>query len=188
MEIRIGTNLCINIPCKYWLTFGSIVFQEDSQAVNEVGTVQRITTNSDAKSLTEANLGSLVDGLIGKGTRARDDTNVTALVNVTRHDTNLALVRSDDTRAVGTNQTGLVLGQKSLLNFDHIVLRNTLSDGNNQRNFGFDGFQNSGSSARRGNVDDGSVSLGFLDSLKKKKKEKAGESSIWVVRKNALKS
>jgi hypothetical protein len=103
-------------------------------------------------------------------------------VNVTRHDTNLALIRSDDTRAVGTNETGLVLGQKSLLNSNHIVLRNTLGDGNNQRNFSFDGFQNSGSSARRGNVDDGSVSLGFLDSLKKKK-QKPGESLIWVMEK-----
>jgi hypothetical protein len=126
----------------------------------------------------------LVDGLIGKGTGARDDTDVTALVNVTGHDTNFALVRSDDTRAVGTNETRLALGQESLLDSDHIVLRNTFSDGNNQRNFSFDGFQDGGSSARRGNVDDGSISLGFLDSLIRGKKgmgfNKCGKRAMMI--------
>jgi hypothetical protein len=40
-----------------------------------------------------------------------------------------------------------------LLNLDHIMLRNTLSDGNNQRNFSFDSFQNSSSSTRGRNID-----------------------------------
>lgn len=115
--------------------------------------------------MTKTNFGSLVDGLVGKSTGTRNDTNVTALVNVTRHDTNLALIRSNDTRAVGTYETRLALGQKSLLDSDHIMLRNTLSDGDDQRNLSLDGLQNGSSSAGRGNVDDRGISLGLLSSL-----------------------
>ena len=38
-------------------------------------------------------------------------TNLARFVNVTGHNTNLALARLDNTRAVRTNQTGLVLSQ-----------------------------------------------------------------------------
>jgi hypothetical protein len=52
-----------------------------------------------------------------------------------------------------------------LLDSDHIMLRNTLSDGDDQRNLSLDGLQNGSSSAGRGNVDDRGISLGRLSSL-----------------------
>jgi hypothetical protein len=146
-------------------TLSSIIFQENAQAVNKVGTVQGVTTNTNAKSLAETDFSGLVHSLVGKSTGTRDDTDLTTLVNVTRHDTYLALIRSNDTWAVGTNKTRLALGQKCLLDLDHVVLGNTFSDGNNQGNFSFDGFQNGSSSARRGNVDNTGISLGCLSSL-----------------------
>ena len=67
------------------------VLEEDVQAVNEVGTGEGVTTNTNNEGLTKAGLGSLVDGFVGKSSGARDNTNAAALVDESRHDTNLAL-------------------------------------------------------------------------------------------------
>jgi hypothetical protein len=102
-----------------------LVLQEDLQAVDEVGPGERVTSNADNEGLSEASLGSLVDGFIGQSTGAGDDTDATALVNEAWHNANLALAletvslttpegqlptyRSNDSGAVGSNHPGLVL-------------------------------------------------------------------------------
>ena len=50
------------------------VLQEDGQAVDEVGSVEGITTNTDAEGLAKTDLGGLVDSLVGKSTGTGDDT------------------------------------------------------------------------------------------------------------------
>lgn len=90
-------------------TVGLGVLSEDLEAVDEVGAVEGVTTNTDDEGLTETSLGGLVDSLVGEGSGTRDDTDATALVDETRHDTDLALAGSDDTGAVGADQTGLGL-------------------------------------------------------------------------------
>lgn len=72
-------------------TLGLVIFKEDAQAVNEVRAGERITTDSNNKGLAEPGLSSLVHGLVGKGSRARNDANATALVDKSRHDTNFTL-------------------------------------------------------------------------------------------------
>jgi hypothetical protein len=49
-------------------------------------------------------------------------TNGSGLVDVTRHDTDLALSGLDDTGAVGTNQPGLGLAKESMLDLQDWVM------------------------------------------------------------------
>jgi len=72
-------------------TVGLGVLEEDLEAVDEVGAAEGVTADTDDERLTETGLGGLVDGLVGEGTGTGDDTDATALVDETGHDTNLAL-------------------------------------------------------------------------------------------------
>jgi hypothetical protein len=77
------------------------VYYESLKDIDEIGSVEWISTNADDGWLTETDSCGLVDCLVSKGTWARDDTNITLLVDVARHNANLALTRLDDTGAVG---------------------------------------------------------------------------------------
>lgn len=72
-------------------TVGLGVLEEDLEAVDEAGAGEGVTTDTDNKGLTKAGHGSLVDGLVGQGTGAGDDTDTTALVDEAGHDTDLTL-------------------------------------------------------------------------------------------------
>jgi hypothetical protein len=78
------------------------VLEEDLQAVDEVGSGEGVTADTDNERLTKAGLGSLVDSLVGEGSGAGDDTDATALVDEARHDADLAL-------ALGTVSAGGIL-------------------------------------------------------------------------------
>jgi hypothetical protein len=67
------------------------VLEEDLQAVDEVGAGEGVTADTDDERLAKAGLGGLVDGLVGEGSGAGDDTDATALVDEARHDADLAL-------------------------------------------------------------------------------------------------
>lgn len=71
------------------LSFG--VLEEDAKAVDEVGTGEGVTTDTDDERLAKTSLGRLVHGLICEGTGTRDNTNTATLVDKSRHDTDLAL-------------------------------------------------------------------------------------------------
>jgi hypothetical protein len=72
-------------------TVSLLVLKEDLQAVDEVGAGEGVTTDTDDKRLAEAGLGGLVDGLVGEGSGAGDDTDAAALVDEAGHDADLAL-------------------------------------------------------------------------------------------------
>jgi len=100
------------------------VHHESLQHIDEVSPVERITTNAHHCRLPESRLGGLVDRLIGQRSRSADDADLSSLVDVARHDADLALVRLDDPGAVGPDDSGLALGAKRVLDPDHVVLRN----------------------------------------------------------------
>ena len=81
-------------------------------------------------------------------------------MNVTRHDSNLALARLDDTGAVRSDQSGLVLGLHDRLDLDHVKSRDALSDTDYEVHLSFDSLQDGVGSEGRRNVDDGSLSIG----------------------------
>lgn len=92
-----------------------------------------------------------MDGLVSESTGSRNDSYTSLLVDVARHDTNLALfsircyidvdkeftkrpthlTRSNDSRAVGANQPGLGLPDEPVFHLHHVLLRDTLGDADN---------------------------------------------------------
>jgi hypothetical protein len=95
----------------------------------------------------------------------REHTNLSGSVDVTGHDANLAFSRLDDTRTVRSDEASLVLTEESVLNANHVLLRNTFCDTNSELHFSLNCFQNGSSSKRRRYVDDGGIGSSFLDSL-----------------------
>ena len=84
---------------------------------------------------------------------------------MTRHNSNLAGARFDDSRAVGTKKTALGLAPKGIADFDHVVLRNALSDAYNQRNFVFHSLEQRRSGSGRRNEHNGGIRVNGLLSL-----------------------
>lgn len=143
-------------------TFSLGIIDELGEDINEVGAVERITANADNSRLTEVILRGLVDGLVREGTRARNDTNLSLLMNVTGHDTNLAFTRLNDTGAVRTYESRLALGAHNGFDLDHVEGGDTLSDADDEVHLGFDSLKNGVGSKRWRNVDDGSLSISRL--------------------------
>ena len=48
--------------------------EEDFETIDEVGSVEWISSNTNAQRLPESDRGRLVDSLIGQSSRSRDDT------------------------------------------------------------------------------------------------------------------
>jgi hypothetical protein len=99
---------------------GLFIFQEDLQAIDEVGTRKWVSSNSHHQRLTEAGLCRLVDSLICESSRPRDNTNAAALVDEARHDTDFALSWGDNAGAVGSDQTCLSLRLQHIGNSNHV--------------------------------------------------------------------
>lgn len=55
-------------------TLRLVVIEEELDEVEGGGAGVRVTADADADGLAETNVGRLGDGLVGEGTRARDDT------------------------------------------------------------------------------------------------------------------
>jgi len=67
------------------------VLEENLQAVDEVGSREGITADSDDERLSKTGLSGLVDGFVGESTGTRNNADATALVDEARHDTDLTL-------------------------------------------------------------------------------------------------
>src|SRR5215475_10715292 len=76
---------------------------EEFEHVDEVHAAHRIAADADAGALAEPDARRLEDRLIGEGARARHDPDPALLVDEAGHDADLALVRGDDPRAVGSD-------------------------------------------------------------------------------------
>ena len=137
-------------------TLGLRIVNELSQDINEVGAVEGITTDSNDGRLTELVVRGLVDSLVGEGSGAGDNTDLALLMDVTRHDSDFALAGLDNTGAVRSNKTGLVLGLHDGLDLDHVEGGDALSDADNEIHLGLDGLQDGVGSEGRGDVNDGS--------------------------------
>lgn len=155
---------------------GLLIFQKDLEGINKVGAREGVTANTDNQRLAQANVGGLVDGLVGQGTGSRHNTNAATLVDGRGHDTDLALLGSNDTGTVGTNKSGLALGLQSVHNANHVVLGNTLSDADNQRDLGLNALHDGSSSNGGRNKDCRGRGTSFLDTVSKTAKD--GEAKV----------
>lgn len=101
-------------------TIRLLILQENLQTIDKVCAREGITSNTYDERLAKACLCGLVDGLVGQGSRSRDNTNAAALVNESGHDTDLALSWSDKTWAVGAYQTCLSLCFQDIGDSNHV--------------------------------------------------------------------
>jgi len=143
-------------------TFSAGVGNELLEAVDEIGSVEGIAADADNGGLAQALSGGLVHGLVSQGTGTGDNTDLTGFVDVTGHDADLALAGADDTRAIGSYQTADRLGFQRSLDANHILLRDTFGDADDEGNLSFDGFHNGGGGARRRHVDDTGIAVRLL--------------------------
>mmetsp|Transcript_20995 Transcript_20995/g.41176 ORF Transcript_20995/g.41176 Transcript_20995/m.41176 type:complete len:445 (-) Transcript_20995:21-1355(-) len=145
------------------------VVGEPLEAVNEVGSVEGVTANSDNSGLAKTCLSGLRDSFVGEGSRTGHNTDLTGGVNVAGHDTDLALVGLDDARAVRSDETGGGLALQMPLDLEHVLLGDTLSNANDERHLSLDGLKNSTGSDRGRDKDHRGINtngiLGLLDGV-----------------------
>ena len=98
---------------------------EQIESIHEGRTDNRIATDADRGGLADSALRQLMDCFIGERARARDDANISFLVNGGRHDADLALSRRDDPRAIRSDQARAPVLQE-LPGFDHVKGRECL--------------------------------------------------------------
>ena len=89
-------------------------------------------------------------------------TDFSRSVDVARHDADLALVRLDDARTVRANNSSNVLRSQSMLDLDHVLLRNTIGDDDDEVELGFNSFEHGVLSERWRDVDHRGVGTGLL--------------------------
>ena len=106
-----------------------------------IGSIDRVAPDANASGLSVPGTGNLPDRFVGQGTGAGYNPHLTGLVNIAGHNSNLALVGGDDSRTIGSDQTGTGCGQPCL-DLGHIADRNALGDGNDQWNFRINCFEN----------------------------------------------
>lgn len=121
-------------------TVSGLILQEHLEGIDKAGAREWIAANADDEGLAQADVGGLVDGFVGEGAGAGHDTDSAALVDVGWHDADLALFRSDDTRAVGADQSSLGLGLERVHHSHHVVLGNALGDTDDKGDLGFNGL------------------------------------------------
>src|SRR5476651_2064031 len=144
--------------------FGLGIPHEHFQALDEVGAVHRIAADADAGRLPEANRRGLRHGFICERARARDDADLAALVDVSRHDADLALARRDDARAVRPDQARFRAGQRAL-DAHHVDHGNAFGDADHQRDLRIDRLEDRVSRERRRHVDHAGIAAGLRHGL-----------------------
>lgn len=138
-----------------------LVVEKHVKTVDEIGSVEGIAANSNANALPQANLSGLIDGLVGEGSRSRHDADGASLVNVAGHDANLTLLRFNNARTVGADESGGGGVIQEGLDADHIALGDSLGDGDDEGHFGANGLFNGGGGGGGRDEDDGGICGGL---------------------------
>src|SRR3954452_3428528 len=140
---------------------GPRIAQEHLEGVDELHPLHRIAADPDAGRLSQAGPRGLRHRLVGERSGAGYNADLARLVDVARHDTDLALARRDDARAVRPDQTrGRALQRP--LNLHHVQHRDALGDADDERHLGADRLDDRVGREGRRHVDHGGVAAGLL--------------------------
>src|SRR5690625_3191653 len=163
-ELR-GLDLCSppDLPDHYD-PLGLLVLEEKLDAIHEARADYGIAADADTGRLAEPGSGGLGHRFIGQGAGTRDDADLATLMNVPRHDANLAFIRRDDTWAVGADQACLATLQNSL-HLHHVEHRDAFRDADDEPETGVNGFQDGFGSKGRRHVDHARVRACFCNRL-----------------------
>ena len=135
------------------------VIDEALEHVDEVGAIKGVATDADNGRLTKALCGRLVDGLVCEGTGTGHDSDLALGVDVAGHNADLALAWLDNTWAVWSDKTSLILRLHDRLDLDHVEGGDALSDADDEVHLGLDSLEDGVGSEGRGHVDDGSLGI-----------------------------
>ena len=120
--------------------FGLRIVLEQTQNIDKGRTWDRVATDTNTARLTKTFIGGLLNRFIRQRTGARNNPNTARQVNMTRHDTNLALTRSDHARTVWPNHAHASLLQTHF-HLQHIQRRDPFRDTDDQLDPSIDSFQ-----------------------------------------------
>src|SRR5262245_43660276 len=112
---------------------GPGVLFEQSEHIHKRGTYDRVTAYANRRRLAHSEFGNLMNRLVGQGAAPRHDADMTGRMDASRHNTQLALSRRNDARAIGPDQSGWFVPQV-FVGPNHIQYRYTLGYANDQRN------------------------------------------------------
>lgn len=146
-------------------TLGKRIFSEPLDDIGVELSCERITTDTDDGGLTKAGEGGCVGGLVCEGAGPADDTDLTGGVDVGWDDTELAVgAWLDDTWAVRADEFD-ALFLEDLLDLDHIVLWDVLSDADDETDTGVGGFDHGFGGGWSWDEDEGRVGAGCLHAI-----------------------
>ena len=107
-------------------------------------------------------MSGLVNGLVGKRSRAGHDTDLSLRMDVSGHNANLALSRLNNTGAIRANKTRLVLALHDSFYLDHVECWDAFSDADNEVHLGFYCLEDCVGGERRGHVEHCGLSTGLF--------------------------
>ena len=139
---------------------------EQRQGVDEARAVDRVAADADAGALADPQVRELPDGFIRQGARSAHDPDPPGLVDIARHDADLALAGRDDPGAVGADQPGvravrLQVGHGA----GHVDHRDALGDRDDHRDAGVGGLHDRVGRERRRDEDHRRVGARLLHGL-----------------------
>lgn len=118
-------------------TFSLWINHESFKNINEISSIERISTNSNNSGLAKASSSCLINSFIGQGPRSGNDTDFSILVDVPRHNSNLAFVWLNNSWTVRSNNARFILRSEGMLDSDHVMLWDTVGNDDNQADFCF---------------------------------------------------
>ena len=148
---------------------------EQLEDIDEVHAADGISADADARRLADAERRELTDRFVRERAGARHDADVADLVNVARHDADLARPRRDDARAVRTDEVRDLLAREArdvlailedATNAEHVGDGNAFCDADDEIEIGVERLEDRVGRARRRNEDDGRVRAGRLHGLR----------------------
>ncbi|MNJ55813.1 hypothetical protein D3C77_513310 [compost metagenome] len=120
---------------------GVIIFIEAAQNIDKFRSFNRVASDAYRRRLADAAGSQLVYRLVSKRSASGYYADMTRHMDVARHNTDFALSRRNDARAVRSDQYRL-LSFHITGNLDHIEHRNTFRNADHKLHFGFYRFEN----------------------------------------------
>src|SRR5258708_732535 len=135
------------------------ILLERREAVDEIGAVDRVAADADARALPHAGARQLVDDLVRQRPGAAHDTNVAWRADTAGNDADLALARRDETGTVRAQEAGALLLHEGI-HSRHVQHRHALGDAGDEPDAGAGGFHHRVPPEHRGHVNDGRIRIG----------------------------
>mmetsp|Transcript_18497 Transcript_18497/g.23443 ORF Transcript_18497/g.23443 Transcript_18497/m.23443 type:complete len:282 (-) Transcript_18497:2-847(-) len=179
---------CFFLGCATNLTnqdnsFSFRIVSESRNNIDKVCSVKWISSNSNASTLSQIRGSCLCNSFVCQSSRSRDNTDFSWLVNMTRHNSDLTSIWFNDSWAVWTDKTSFILLHQSILDLNHILLRNSFCNANYEFDFSFQSFHDSFCCEWSWNIDDRSIgtSLGhsFFNRIEHRKIQVSLSSFSW---------